>query len=105
MQQVGGLVDAGQQLPIAPAYGLVVRVGGAQEGQRGLVAESRSRIAEDLVGALHRQRFGQRARLQALHVGGAAHQERRRERARQGRDGIGLRHILASSVQACPSAM
>jgi hypothetical protein len=72
VQQVGRLVDAGEQLGIRPADGLVGRVAGAQEGQRGLAAEGMARVAEDLVGAAHRERLRERRLLELVDVRQAA---------------------------------
>ncbi|MNX85133.1 hypothetical protein D3C86_1169590 [compost metagenome] len=103
MQQVGRLVDARQQFAVAPAHRLVLGVRAAQEGQRGLVAEGGRGIAEDLVGALNRQRLGQRPRLQALDVLRGAHGERRGEWGRQGRGDWGLDHVRVPPFMPAPA--
>ncbi|MNQ93923.1 hypothetical protein D3C85_1094120 [compost metagenome] len=103
VQQIGRLVDAGQQFLVAPAHRLVGGIGAAQKGQRGLAAEGGRGVAEDFVGALDRQRLGQRAGLQALHVGRVAHRKGRREGARQGRDGVGRGHVRIPPFRPAPA--
>lgn len=105
VQQVGGLVDAGQQLVVAPADGRLVGIGAAQEGQRGAVAEGGGRVAEDLVGALHRQRLGQRPGRQSAHVVDGTHREWRGEGRGGGGGYGGLRHDAVLAAHARPSAM
>jgi hypothetical protein len=80
VQQVRGLVDAREQLGIRPADRLIGRIAAAQEGQRRLVAEGRAGVAEDLVGAAHRERFFERRFFQPPDVGEAAHREQGAER-------------------------
>ncbi|MDT4867048.1 hypothetical protein FQZ97_1019390 [compost metagenome] len=80
VQQVGGLVDAREQLRIRPADGFIRRVAAAQKGECGLVAEGRAGVAEELVGAAHRERFFQRRFFQPPDVVEPAHREPGAER-------------------------
>ena len=73
VQQVGRLVDAGEQLGVRPADGLGGRVGRGQKGQRRLVAKRMGRVHEDFVRALHRQCLSQGMGFEPLHVLQAAH--------------------------------
>jgi hypothetical protein len=65
---------------IRPADRRVRRIAGAQEGERRLVAEGRAGVAEELVGAAHRERFFERRFFEPPDVGQAAHRERGAER-------------------------
>ena len=52
-----------------------MRIGGAQKGQRNLVAKRLGRALKDLVGAAHRERLGKWCFFQAVDVGLATNRE------------------------------
>ena len=81
VQQVGGLVDACEQFGVGPLQGGVVRVGAGQKAQRDFVSKGMGRVAQQLIGAVHRHRLLQWGALQLTHIG----QGPNRARGRKGR--------------------
>jgi hypothetical protein len=71
-QQVGGLVQAVEQVPVAPAGHRAVGVPGVQEGEGGTLRKGIGRVGNQLVGAGPGHGLRQRSLFEALDVGFAA---------------------------------
>src|SRR5712671_934072 len=107
MQQVGGLMNAGQQLGERPADRLDGGVAAAQERQRRLAAERPRRIAEDFIGTGRRQCLLERRLLEPTDVVDAADRKRRGEGLAARAHGMSVVSVAWSwrpLLQPCPNA-